>query len=159
MDKLSIKNILDRYFEGGSSLEEEQQLKAYFSGEDIDPDLKEFQPLFTFFVQEQNEVIDKDLQLSMESKVVPLRRTVSWKWGIAAAVLISFASWFLINTPPEPKQVSQKIDWSKYEPEDNEQAIQLAFAAFKKTATAMQKGTQTATTEVKGVGQLVKIFK
>ncbi len=48
-----IKQLLKKYFEGSTSLEEEQALRDYFKQESIDESLKSYQPLFEFFREER----------------------------------------------------------------------------------------------------------
>lgn len=51
-DKFNIKQLLDLYFEGQTSLQEEQILRDYFQRNDIDESLMEYKPMFDFFNEE-----------------------------------------------------------------------------------------------------------
>jgi len=54
----NIKILLDKYWTGESSLEEEKMIYAYFKSGTIDPDLIEFAPLFGYFNSEKDTNID-----------------------------------------------------------------------------------------------------
>jgi hypothetical protein len=48
-----VKMLLDKYFEGNTSLWEEQYLRDYFSSKTIDKELIEYAPLFQYFKTER----------------------------------------------------------------------------------------------------------
>jgi hypothetical protein len=48
-----IKGLLDKYFEGNTSLQEEQDLRNYFSSKTVDKDLSKYAPLFQYFKTER----------------------------------------------------------------------------------------------------------
>ncbi|MBB4118053.1 hypothetical protein GGR32_000325 [Mesonia hippocampi] len=89
MELQQIKTIIERYFEGNTSLAEEKQLSAYFSQENVHPDLKHYQPLFSFFnkekQQEYNEPLPKITSKTKTSYYVFLAA------GIAASFLLVFS--------------------------------------------------------------------
>ena len=156
MDKHTIKKLLDRYFEGETSLDEEQILKSYFTDDNVDAELVSFRPLFAFFVQEKQLKTSMGFSIASIQKPAKIIHLKVWRWAVAAILVLSISSWYFLNNFSQNKQVSQQIDWSKYEPKTKEQAIQLTFAAFKKTSFAIQKGTQMVGSEMKELKGLVK---
>ncbi|GGD29605.1 hypothetical protein [Flavobacterium orientale] len=84
MDWQKIEQLIDKYFEGTTSLEEEMVLKNYFSQENVADELKQFQPLFSY------------LQLAKEetapNKTVLKSKKPFKKWISIAAVFILIAS-------------------------------------------------------------------
>jgi len=50
-----IRKLLDKYFEGNTSLREEQRLRNYFSSKTVDKDLSKYAPLFQYFKTERKE--------------------------------------------------------------------------------------------------------
>ena len=48
-----IKNLLEKYYDGSSSLSEEESLKTFFSQEDIPLELKPDQDLFLYYSAEK----------------------------------------------------------------------------------------------------------
>lgn len=87
-----IQLLLDRYWEGETTLEEERALKEYFNSGQIDHRLQAIAPLFQVLRQE------KHLELPQAAKVVQLKPVVySWKKMAAAAsvaLLLSAGAWW-----------------------------------------------------------------
>ncbi len=52
----NINNILAKYWEGQSSLEEEAQLRSYFLSNEVAEEHKEYVPLFQFYASESQHV-------------------------------------------------------------------------------------------------------
>lgn len=61
--ELRIKKLLESYFEGSSSIAEEQALKDYFSSGEIAPELAKYKPLFSYYTEEQAQVFDQKIHL------------------------------------------------------------------------------------------------
>ena len=52
MEKAMIKNLLEKYWQAETTVEEEQTLAAYFQGTNIDPGLQPYRDLFAYFEEE-----------------------------------------------------------------------------------------------------------
>ena len=93
MDYNTIKSLLDKYWSCETSVEEEAQLRAYFSREKVAEDLKKFAPLFLYFGSE-NEVrvsdrFDRDLLKILDDKKRSGRqRYLGIFYKVAAAVIL-----------------------------------------------------------------------
>lgn len=87
-----IQRLLDRYWEGETTLEEERALKEYFNSGQVDHRLQAIAPLFQVLRQE------KHLELPQAAKVVQMKPVVySWKkMAVAASValLLSAGAWW-----------------------------------------------------------------
>src|SRR5690554_3912616 len=92
MDLQTVEILLEKYFEGTTSIAEEKQLKAYCSSQDVAPHLEHYRNLFGYFKTEKEIEFDKKLPLqpSKQPKV---------KWiGIAASFIILFGmAWFFLH--------------------------------------------------------------
>lgn len=75
-----IDNILEKYFEGESSLEEEKILRDYFGQKDIEERHKIYAPMFNFFTEEREET----LPTTKKKKKLPVYVWIS----IAASLLL-----------------------------------------------------------------------
>lgn len=75
-----IDNILEKYFEGESSLEEEKMLRNYFSQDEIEEHHKMYVPMFNFFTEERQGTIST----TQKKKRLPLYVWIS----IAASLLL-----------------------------------------------------------------------
>lgn len=70
MDYKYIKQLLDRYFEGETSLEEEEILRAFFSQTDVPADLLRYRDLFVYEVGEREQtVLDGGFDERLLSKI------------------------------------------------------------------------------------------
>lgn len=80
MDYKYIEQLLDRYFTAETTLEEENILRAFFSQKDIPADMEKYRDLFSFQLNERQEVVlgdDFDARmLSMVEKEQPKTATV-----------------------------------------------------------------------------------
>ena len=98
MDYNNIRKLLDKYWEGESSIQEEAQLRDFFAGNDVPEDLKAYQPLFRFFQMEQDKNLNADFdkkliqQLqSSEKPIAKVRKLSFYLVRIAAAGLLLFS--------------------------------------------------------------------
>jgi nicotinamide riboside transporter PnuC len=83
MDSYSIEQLLETYFEGKTTLEQEQQLRQYFTGEKVVPHLESYVGMFTAFAKAQQETTTAPI--SLPSK----KASYSWIAGIAVAVVLT----------------------------------------------------------------------
>lgn len=80
LDRIEI--ILERYFEGKTTIAEEEELKAYFSSSDVAQHLEQYKPLFRYFSEAKEQRLHQ---------VVPLpskKRYVAWLSIAASAVIL-----------------------------------------------------------------------
>lgn len=87
----NIKELLEKYENGETTLKEEQQLKHYFSQETVEPHLEMYKPLFAYFLVNQKEQFTKDVPLKT-------KRTFNYKWLSVAAVAVLMVG-FYFNQP------------------------------------------------------------
>ena len=167
MDYKNIKQTLDRYFEGETSLQEEAELRRYFNEAEIDPKLKVYQPLFQFFAQEQEQMPGQNFEENLLRKInleekpqAGIRRFIPMLSRVAAAVTLVLGMWWAYTqyaTPEPPKQ--QAIDWSQFEPETPQEALQITRAALQTASSKLNNGTVKAMMEFNKIDKVGKIFK
>lgn len=74
-----IDKLLEKYFEGNTSLEEESMLRNYFRQSDIDESHRVYAPLFNFFSSER-----KEAAIEKKKRKIPL-----YVWlSVAASILL-----------------------------------------------------------------------
>jgi hypothetical protein len=81
----NIEKLLEKYNDAETTLQEEAQLKAYFTGNDVAPHLAHYKALFGYFNRAQKEVFTKDIPLQTKNKV----RVYQWI-SIAAVAILMF---------------------------------------------------------------------
>ncbi len=147
-----IKNLLDRYFAGETSLEDEQQLREYFSSDEVDPKLDVFKPLFRVLARDRDLRAPKGLK-NPAAKRRYIGRPLWQGLAIAATLagVVFFSGVFSKDQNTEPATAATGIDWSQYEVNDPEQALALTKEALQYTSTQLQEATQSA---MQGLGEV-----
>ncbi|MDR6968302.1 hypothetical protein J2X31_002319 [Flavobacterium arsenatis] len=83
LDKLEI--LLEKYFEGETSIAEENQLKEYFSSSNVAQHLKQYKPLFGYFSASKQQEFTQEVPLVSNNQTK--KRTTTWL-SIAASVTV-----------------------------------------------------------------------
>lgn len=79
-DKIEI--ILEKYFRGETSIDEENELRNYFSSSNVAQHLEQYKPVFGYFSLAKEQKLMQDIPL--QSK----KRNVAWLLSIAASVVV-----------------------------------------------------------------------
>jgi hypothetical protein len=97
MELHNIELLLEKYFQGETSIAEEKELQNYFSSADVAQHLIQYKPLFSYFTQAREEKSTKDVPL--QSK----KRYVAWL-SVAASIVVLLGigfAWFNNNQPDD----------------------------------------------------------
>jgi len=87
-----IDRLLEKYFDGETSLEEEKLLRNYFRQSNIDERHKIYSPMFSFFSEERQEAV-----VEKKTKKIP-----AYAWiGIAASIILLVGVRTFYYTPLE----------------------------------------------------------
>jgi hypothetical protein len=139
MDSKNIQALLEKYWNCETSLEEEQQLKAYFRGQEIPEQLKETAALFQYFDEHKK----KDLQDSSFDHEV-LKKVKAPKQGkvvsifynsmkIAAGIAVLIVATFLVRNEireTSPVAVADTYDDPKLAFEETKKALMMISKSF-----------------------------
>lgn len=88
MELDNIRLLLDRYFEGETTLEEEKTLAAYFASADVADDLLPYRPMFGYFAEAREMEPERTM-------VLPVKRNrMRWIPAAASVVLLLGAGTF-----------------------------------------------------------------
>jgi len=112
--KESISTLLERYFNGETTLHEEETLRNYFSGAKIDPDFKQYTPLFNYFSQEKKK-------MNFPTKIVKhiLNKKMFFRsFSLSAAAALAIFAF--IHWPDQQKGVEMMIGGERI---NNEQIV------------------------------------
>jgi len=96
MNEQKVNELLQRYFDGATTLDEERDLKRYFARSDIHESLKAYRPMFTFFAQ---EIDNSKIQEFKDSKIQGFKGSRFWNFGIITAIAASIALLLWIGLP------------------------------------------------------------
>lgn len=98
MELANIEKLLEKYFEATATVQEEQELKAYFSQNNVAPHLEEYTPMFQYFT---------DLKAEKFTRNVPLQPRRNYlKWISVAAVFVLTTGLF-VNEWKKQRQVDE----------------------------------------------------
>lgn len=85
MELASIEELVEKYLNAETSLQEEATLRDYFSSDNVAPHLEEYQVMFSYFQFSKDETYTKTIQL--ESKNTK-RKNLKWLSVAASVVLL-----------------------------------------------------------------------
>ena len=166
MDYKTIQQLLDKYWEGETSLDEEKALKAYFNGEEVAADLQQFTPLFQYLNTAEEPVLsdrfDQELISKLEGKSIAIRspRIIHWIMRAAAVVLIIGTAFYLQKqTPLATSDKKEAINWEEKETISPEEAWAQTKAALELVSRKLNKGSKEASKGMSKVGEATRIIK
>ena len=112
---MNIDNLLNKYFEGETTLEDEQTLRSYFNENNLPEHLKELAPMFIYIEDERValEVLKGVSDASPALTVIEKRKTIFSKSlyirAVAAACII--AVFFLFSPGKSNSNGSDSYAW------------------------------------------------
>lgn len=125
MESNKIEQLLEKYLNAETTLQEETTLKNYFTNGLVAPHLKEYQLLFGYFTESKSEKFTKTIQLNTQK--------TNWKWlSVAASVVLLFSAY----TGYKYDQ-SIKMDEARIAFQDTQMAFQLISKNFNKGTAAI----------------------
>jgi hypothetical protein len=151
LDTKIISKLLDKYFEGQSSIEEEALLKEYFDQENVSPGLRQYKSLFNAFSRASKVEYGKELVLPKESKIIPIHQQTKvktipllWLKVASAAIFVGVIGYFLIrNNIADTLSTPQIAGTAKHiEPETPEEALQMTMHALAMVSKNYKKGQE-----------------
>ncbi|MCO6479467.1 MAG: hypothetical protein J5I94_22725 [Phaeodactylibacter sp.] len=168
MDYKVMEQLLEKYFDGETSLKEESRLRDYFRREDVPEALQPYQPMFQHLEVERAHKLgsDFDRKLLRQLEGVQPRARVrylsarTWVLRIAAALVIGLGLWWAYVSQNSLQTRQQAgIDWSKYEVKTTEEAFRLTSTALLKASSELNQGASTAAHEMDKLKKVGKYFK
>jgi hypothetical protein len=69
MESDKINALLEKYFEGETTIAEENELKKYFSSAVVAPDLQQYQSLFGYYTSETKQNFEPKLMLQSNKSI------------------------------------------------------------------------------------------
>lgn len=146
MDYQVIKELLDRYWEGETTVEEERELKAFFRQGDVPAEWQPFQAYFQEINAPSPLRLDEaafEKRLKERLKVdnpAPKRLRLSfvaWRAAAAIALLVAFtAGYRYLTTPAEPTQMA----WEQHECKNPEDCLEELQRVLLLVSNKMNKG-------------------
>lgn len=103
---MKINELLNKYFDGETSCEEERELRRFFAEEEVPEELQVYRPLFACLDQEaqkfrleQSEIEKKKKTAPVQSYSLKRRRWLYFLGGAAASIALFIGSMQLFPVP------------------------------------------------------------
>ncbi|MET3027573.1 hypothetical protein ABXT06_12915 [Flavobacterium sp. UW10123] len=124
MELNKIEEILEKYFQGETSIAEENQLKEYFSSSNVAQHLEQYKPMFGYFSQAKEQKSTYEIPLQTK------KRNVAWlSIAASAVVLLGIGTYFFISEKNDTTAVASQTELGTYDnPEEALKATQKALA-------------------------------
>jgi len=129
MELTKIENLLESYFNGNTTIEQEQVLKTYFAQENVPAHLQEYKLMFDYFAQNKAEVSNQPIQVKTK------KQTWNLKWlSIAASLVLLFVIY---------KMVPSTDNFTSAERAEAQRAYVESQKAFKLISNSLNRGNKT----------------
>jgi len=150
MDSKHIEALLEKYWDAETTLEQEQELRAFFQGNEVPENLNEAAMLFRYFEEEKakklNENFDADVTKKVQQrqggKIVAMTNWFQIA-RVAAGIAVVGAAIYLIGVDRTPKEMA-----------DTETDPKLAFEQTKKALLMISKNFHKAQREASMINLL-----
>lgn len=149
MDLKQIKALLEKFYNGESTLDEEKILNEYFKQDDISSDLIADRDIFLYNQEEKNSLqdipdISDDILNTIERNElhhIPVRRkTIYWMYRVAAGIIILLASYFILENQLDKNQNGEYQFADTYE--NPEEAYDHAKQTLLYVSAMLNNGTE-----------------
>jgi len=166
MDYKTIKALLEKYWEGQTSLTEEQMLKEYFQQKELPAEWQSYAPLFQMLHAEKKQgtsaefdkkwiaQLDSKSESSASAKIRPM-----YRWAASVAAVLLFLPLGLYLFQNFSNQNNGKIALEEETYESPEEAYAKAKEVLLLLSTKMKDGTEKANDGIKKVKEASTIFK
>ncbi|WP_321480749.1 hypothetical protein [uncultured Bacteroides sp.] len=124
---MKIEDLISKYFEGATSIEEERKLRRYFAKNHIPEDLQKYKPIFAYF--------EKEIKGNQVKKKYSMKQRITYTLsGIAAGLLIAISISGLYKQMDAKPDNYVIIDGKKYT--DTHMVQAQAKAAFQNVSSS-----------------------
>ncbi|KFF05003.1 hypothetical protein [Flavobacterium reichenbachii] len=136
MELNKIENILEKYFQGETSIAEEKELKEYFSSSDVAQHLEQYKPMFGYFSQVKEQKSTKELEnFDQKEEAIPLitksrdKKRNAWLSIAASIVVLLGIGTYMYESEKTTTTVVAQSELGTYDnPEEALAATQKALA-------------------------------
>ncbi len=123
MEFNKIEDLLEKYFQGETSIAEEKELKDYFSSPNVAQHLEQYKPMFGYFSQVKEQKSTQEIPLQTK------KRNVTWlSIAASAVILLGIGTYFYVSDQNATPVVAQSELGTYDDPEEALAATQKALA-------------------------------
>lgn len=162
MDYKYIEQLLDRYWQGETSLKEEAILRSFFAQKEVPAALQQYQPLFAYEAEQAHEHMlgdDFDARIlsmttannTVQARTIKLTDRLMPLFKAAAVVAIILTLGNAAQLSIQPQAASDEIDYAAYTDTYQDPAmaydnVEDALQLVSEGISQAQKGDSTVTT-------------
>ncbi len=157
-----ITQLIDKYFQGETTLEEEKELRQFFLQKDVPMQFQKYRPLFALLEKERASGLNNDFdeQFFQKMQTTPKKpriRSLSYRWigAVAASAILALSLWWLYPQV-ETNATDSAINWEQYEPDDPKEAFRITKSALLRVSIELNIGAEKAAREVRSVKDFLK---
>jgi flagellar motility protein MotE (MotC chaperone) len=136
MEYNNIEQLLEKYFEGQTSIVEEKELTNYFSSTNVAQHLEQYKPIFEYYSQTKQQKFTQEIPLKTK------KRKVMWL-SIAASVVVLLGVGTFYSLNNQQSEIEQGLGTFK-SPE----------IAFQETQKALQMLSQNVNVGIESVSYI-----
>jgi len=130
-----MEALLEKYFEGETSIAEENELKEYFSSSNVAPHLEQCRPLFGYFTEAKEQKFTNNVSLISKKP-----KTLWLSIAASIVVLIGVGAYTYFNSM-ETEKASKELG-TYDDPEEAFEATQKALAMLSTNVNVGVGGVQ-----------------
>lgn len=154
MKQKEIDQLLIKYWNAETTLQEEAQIKAHFNEADLDENTAELAPWFKLIKEEQAikaPALDYSMMQTQTSEARVVKISTRWR-SIAALLVFALAAMFVINSSLKDSPMQGKAIY--VEVDDPEEALEYTKMALAMLSKNYQKGSTELTTQMGSVNKM-----
>ena len=147
MDSKRLDELLQKYWNAETSLEEEQQLRVFFASESVPESLKETSTLFQYFDEQKKlGVGDNSFDKELLEKIRPKGKIISMVQvaRIAAGLFVVVAAAYFIREEVRKAYPTEQVSNEEITNEDTYTDPKVAFEETKKALMMISKSFNKA---------------
>jgi hypothetical protein len=95
-----IEKLLEKYFDAETSITEENELRRYFSSEEVAPHLEQYKLVFGYFANEKTQHYSKSIIRKSGNQ------KAKWFAVAASVVVLLGVSFFYLNHEKQPEEIA-----------------------------------------------------
>ena len=103
---MNIDELLERYFEGETSAEDECRLRSFFASDEVPEHLAAYKPLFAYFdeeiIQQKNDIRPETISIPFERNAKRAKKAVLYILSGVAACFLALLSLSRLLYPADP---------------------------------------------------------
>lgn len=126
MELYNIEELLEKYFQGETSIAEEKELTNYFSSSNVAQHLEQYKPMFGYFSLAKQQTSSQNVALISKNESKGLKR-IWWSAAASVAVLLGVGM-YVYNTTTTNASVATNELGTYDSPEEAFRETQKALA-------------------------------